>query len=374
MLNTYVNRGLTFNRGEGVYLYDEKNEKYLDLMSNYGVNILGHNHPQITKTLTDQLNKIVTLHCSFANDARAEASFQLVKRCGGDLTQVYWSNSGAEAVEAALKFAVVATGKKKFIAADHAYHGKTLGALSAIGTDKYKDPFKPLLWEFEFVEFGNVEALEKAITADTAAFIVEPIQGEGGISIPSSHYLSQVSELCRKHNVLLIIDEIQTGMGRTGHFLASHNADIQYDMVLLGKGLAGGVPVGATLVSDKVAQKIPRQLHTSTFGGNPMACAGTIATLELLDEKRLSHVQETGSYFMSELEKIKSSLVRDVRGAGLMIGLEVQTDKRNEILKLLQQNHILAIPAGESVVRFLPSYLITREHVNVVISVLQKVL
>ncbi|MDP4011560.1 MAG: aspartate aminotransferase family protein [Candidatus Roizmanbacteria bacterium] len=373
VVNTYVNRGLTLVKGEGVYLYDENGNKYLDLMSNYGVNILGHSHSLITKHLSDQLGKLTVLHGSFASDTRAEAAFQLVKRCGGELLQVYFSNSGAEAVEAALKFAVLATGKKKFISASHGYHGKTLGALSATYGDKYKKMFSPLLWDFEFVEHGNTESLEKAVTPDVAAFIVEPIQGEGGIYTPPSDYLQKVREVCDKHNILLILDEIQTGCGRTGTFLASQKSKIRYDIVCMGKGLAGGLPIGATLVSKEIAVKIPKQIHTSTFGGNPLACAGIIATLELLSEEMMAHVQEMGTYFISQLKTITSPLVSDVRGQGLMIGLEMK-DKRNEVLKALQIHTILAIPAGENVVRFLPPFIIQKKHIDEVITVLNTIL
>ena len=373
VVNTYVNRGLTVVRGEGVYLYDEKGSKYLDLMSNYGVNILGHSPSLITKHLSDQLGKLTVLHGSFASDTRAEAAFQLIKKCGGQLSQVYFSNSGAEAVEAALKFAVLATGKKKFISASHGYHGKTLGALSATYGDKYKKMFSPLLWDFEFIEHGNTESLEKAIGPEVAAFIVEPIQGEGGIYTPPADYLQKVREMCDKHNILLILDEIQTGCGRTGTFLASQKSKIHYDIVCMGKGLAGGLPVGATLVSKEIAIKIPKQIHTSTFGGNPLACAGIVATLELLSEVMMVHVQEMGTYFMNQLKTINSTLITEVRGQGLMIGLEMK-DKRSEMLKELQINHILTIPAGENVVRFLPPFIIQKKHIDEAITVLNTIL
>jgi len=372
VVNTYVNRGLNLVRGEGMYLYDEKENKYLDLMSNYGVNIFGHTNPKITKSLSDQLQKLTVLHGSFTNDMRAESACQLVKRCGGGLSQVYFSNSGAEAVEAALKFAVLATGKKKFIATVHSYHGKTLGALSATYGDKYKKMFAPLLWNFEFVDHGDISQLEKNITQDVAAFIVEPIQGEGGIYTPPADYLEKVREVCDKHNILLILDEIQTGCGRTGVFLASHRSKIDYDIVCLGKGLAGGIPVGATLVSKKIAAKIPKQIHTSTFGGNPLACAGIIATLEFLNEKTLRHVQEIGNYFINELKAIRSSQIVEVRGEGLMIGLAVKD--RNVLLKELQKNHILTIPAGDDVVRFLPPFIVEKKHIDEAVNVLKRVI
>lgn len=372
LVNTYVNRGITLTKGEGVYLYDENENEYLDCMSNYGVNILGHSHSAITKGLKSQLETLSVLHSSFANDVRVKAAQQLIKRVGREIASVYFSNSGAEAMEAALKFAAIATGKKHFISCKNSFHGKTLGALSATGEEKYRDPFKPLLWNFTHINYNDVKALEKNITRDTAAFIVEPIQGEGGIYIPRESYLKEVRKMCEEKRILLIIDEIQTGCGRTGHFLASHISDINYDIVCLGKGLAGGIPVGATLVSEKIASKITRGINTSTFGGNPLACAGLLETLKLLDEKMLEHVTEMGNYFLRELKKIKSNLIQDVRGNGLMIGIEVK-NKRNDILKALQQKYILAIPAGENVVRLLPPFIIEKRHIDLTVSVFKRI-
>ena len=373
LVASYPNRGITFVKGEAAYLITQSGEKYLDLGSNYGVNIFGYRHPTITNALHKQLDNLVNLHGSFGSDVRNRAAEKLINKCGGKLSRIFFSNSGAEAIEAALKFARAATGKTHFIAMKNAYHGKTLGALSATSGDKYKKMFAPLLWNFEFVEHGNIEPLEKAIDTDVAAFIVEPIQGEGGIYTPPADYLQKVRKICDKHNILLILDEIQTGCGRTGTFLASQKYGINYDIVCMGKGLAGGLPVGATLVSKEIAAKIPKQIHTSTFGGNPLAAAGIIATLELLNEEIMTHVKKTGAYFIGQLKTIDSPLISDVRGQGLMIGLEMK-DKRNEILKELQLKNILAIPAGENVVRFLPPFIIEKKQINEAIKVLKEVI
>ncbi|PIQ70243.1 aspartate aminotransferase family protein [Candidatus Shapirobacteria bacterium CG03_land_8_20_14_0_80_40_19] len=373
LVNTYPNRGLVLTRGKGVYLYDQNEEKYLDMMSNYGVNIFGYNHPYLLEKLSDQLKKLITLHCSFNNDTRAMSAEALVKRCAGGLTQVYFSNSGTEAIEAALKFAVLATGKKKFIACNNAYHGKTLGALSATSGEKYRAPFEPLFWNFKHIAYNNLLELEKAIDDQTAAFIVEPVQGEGGIILPDDNYLTNVRKICDRARILLILDEIQTGVGRTGYFLASEKEKISYDIVCLGKGLAGGIPIGASLVSQKVALKIPKLIHSSTLGGNPLACGGILAILELLDEKTLKKVGRLGDYFIQQLKTVKLPLVKEIRGKGLMIGVELD-DKRNEILRQLQINKILAIPAGENVVRFLPPYTIEKENIDLVIKKLKEIL
>jgi acetylornithine/succinyldiaminopimelate/putrescine aminotransferase len=232
-----------------------------------------------------------------------------VKRCGSGYSQVYWSNSGAEAIEAALKFAVLATSKKRFIVCEHGYHGKTLGALSATAGEKYKQPFAPLLWDFVTIPFNDTQALEQALDDQTAAFIVEPIQGEGGIFTPASDYLKRAKELCTAHGTLLVIDEIQTGVGRTGHFLASQGAEVSADILCLGKGLAGGIPVGATVVTEYVAKTITKHIHTSTFGGNPLACAGVIATLNLLTDVQLQDVQRLGTTFKQALTGLRSDLI-----------------------------------------------------------------
>ena len=373
VVNTYVNRGVSFVKAEGIYLIDENGKKYLDMMSNYGVNIFGHVNKEITDQITKQLKTLTTLHGSFNNDMRAEASELLIKRCGLSYKFVYWSNSGAEANEAALKFAVATTGKKKIIACENGYHGKTLGTLSVTAGEKYRKPFLPLLWNVVFIKHNNIQILEKVVDKNTAAFIVEPIQGEGGIYVPDKNYLTKVREICNKYGVLLIVDEIQTGMGRTGSLLSIQKAGIEADILTLGKGLAGGIPVGVTLVNQKIGNAIFKGLHTSTFGGNPLACAGVMATLNKIDSRLLKHVTEMGSYFIKKLKSIKSPSILDVRGQGLMIGVDVKKD-RNDLLKKLQGEKILAIPAGETVVRFLPPYIVEKKHIDETVNKFKKIL
>lgn len=363
LIPSYPCRGLTLVRGEGVYLYDEKGDRYLDMMSNYGVNILGHSHPEITKTAIRQVKKLANLHGSFTSDQRSLAARELVQRCGIPGGKVFWSNSGSEAIEAALKFAVLATGKKKFIAAKEGYHGKTLGALSATGGKKYRQPFEPLIWEFNHLPFNDFEAIKDAVDDQTAAVILEPIPGEAGIIIPYNKFLNKIRQLCDEKKVLLILDEIQTGTGRTGRFLAAQYFDIVPDIICLGKGLAAGFPVGATVVKRKVAVNISRLMHTNTFGGNPLTMAVVRSVLRLLDNKFLARIEELGRYFVNRLNKIKSQQIIDIRGRGLMIGVEVK-GKHTPILKALQQQKILAIPAAKNVVRFLPPYIIDKAHID----------
>lgn len=371
IINTYVNRGIALVKGQGAYLLDQSGQKYLDMMSNYGVNIFGYNQPEITKALKGQLGQLTTLHGSFNNNLRVRAAAKLIRHCQGKLRQVYFSNSGAEAVEAALKFARIASGKTKVIAMKDGYHGKTLGALSVTGTKKYRQSLENLLGGVELIEYGNLDALENSFDEQTAAVILEPIQGESGIIIPPNNYLKQVARLCRERKVLLIADEIQTGMGRTGKFLASQHPEIEPDIVCLGKGLAGGIPVGATLVSQSVGEKIPKGFQTSTFGGNPLACRGIVEILSLVDKNKMDQVTKLGEYFMDRLISINDQRVVEIRGQGLMIGVEVKGN-RNQVLKDMQGQRVLVGPAGDQVVRFLPPYIVTKKQINQAVSVFEQ--
>jgi len=370
---SYANRGLTLVRGEGAYLFDDNGNKYLDLMGNYGVNIFGYNNSQINTTIINQLKRLTNLHGSFTSDIRAEASEKLVKRCGEVYGKVYWSNSGSEAVEAALKFAALATGKKKFVYARNSFHGKTLGALSATGIEKYRKAYEPLLWQFVQVDYNEADQLKSAVDEKTAAVILEPIQGEAGIIVPEKGYLKKARAVCDEIGCLLILDEVQTGVGRTGWFLASHADNVEADIVCLGKGLAGGLSVGATIMTNELARKIPRSSHTSTLGGNPLVCAGVLATLKSLDEKTLQRIKKIGRYLINSLKGIKSDLVVEIRGEGLMIGIQVSKD-RDRILKALQSNGVLAIPAADNVVRFLPPYIVGKKEIDNAVSIFEKAL
>jgi len=361
LVDLYPNRGLVFVRGEGVYLETAEGHRYLDMMTNYGVNILGYGHPAVTAALMEQAQQLPTLHGSFGNNRRALASRALVERLPIAPGYLYWANSGAEAVEAALKFAVMATGKRQFIACTGSYHGKTLGALSATHAPKYRAPFEPLLWRFTHVKYGDIEALCAAINEDTAAFIVEPVQGESGVVAPPAGYLRQVSDACAARGVLLILDEIQTGCGRTGAFTAAEHEGVRPEIMCLGKGLAGGIPIGVTAVCERVAATVTRGSHTSTFGGNPLAAAGVGAVLASLDDAMLTRIAALGEFFRAQLREIRHELIADVRGRGLMVGLALK-GRRDDVLKRLQRERILAIPAGADVVRFLPAYVIERDE------------
>ncbi|MFI5168156.1 MAG: aspartate aminotransferase family protein [Thermoanaerobaculales bacterium] len=373
-VNLYAIRGLTLVRGEGVHLISDTGERYLDLATNYGVSILGYGHPGLENAIVDQWRALPTLHGSFANDVRAAASQELALRVNpAEPGLVYWSNSGAEAIEAALKFAAIATGKRRFVACRGAYHGKTLGALSATWGAKYREPFEPLLWEFAHVEYGDPTAIQAALDERTAACILEPIQGESGIVVPPSGYLRAVRDICSSRGILLILDEVQTGTGRTGRFLAAEHEGVSADVVCLGKGLAGGIPIGATVVTKAVADRITRGSHSSTFGGNPLALAGVRFVLATLDNAMLERIAHLGATFLAALRGISHPLVAGARGRGLMLGLVVR-EHRDDVLRGLQKRKVLAIPAGSEVVRFLPPYTIEPTHIDEALTTLTDVL
>lgn len=372
LVDTYVNRGLAFVRGEGAWVLDADGRRFLDLTSAYGTAVLGYGHPGLTEALTRQIETLHVLHCSFASDVRVEASRALIARAGAPLRRVFWCNSGAEAVEAALKLAVLATGKRRIVACEGGFHGKTLGALSLTHDPRYRSAFEPLLWEVVHVPFGDASALAAA-AAGAAAVVIEPIQGESGVRVPPEGYLRAAREACDATGALLVLDEVQTGIGRTGRFLACHGEGVGADLVCLGKGLAGGVPAGAALASEAVAACAFRGAHTSTFGGNPLAAAGVLAVLAALTEDFLAEIAAKGEAFMRRLRAIGGGRIVEVRGRGLMIAAELDGN-RDRVLRELQNEGVLALPAGASAVRFLPPYVIERRELERAADVLAAVL
>ncbi|MBD3203191.1 acetylornithine/succinylornithine family transaminase [Candidatus Woesearchaeota archaeon] len=372
---TYGRRGLTFVKGKGVYLYDSADKKYIDCFSNVGVNILGHNVKEINDAVYEQSKKLMNLHCSFYNDKRALFAQRLIKFCPKNLKKVFFCNSGTESVEAAIKFARLATGKKEILSAKMGYHGKTFGSLSLTRTNpKYRKSFTPLLSKIKHFVFNDSESLKQEISENTAAVILEPVQGEGGIRPADKGFLREVRNICTENNVLLIIDEVQTGMGRTGKMFAIEHFDVDPDIMCLAKGLAGGVPIGATVISEKVSEKLFKGCHTNTFGGNPLVCAAGLAVLDYIEKNNiLENAEKTGNYFIQRLKSIDSKWIREVRGMGLMIGVELK--RRNvRYLKALQENGVIAFPSGSLVIRFLPPLIITKQQVDEVVGIFEKVI
>ncbi|MFH1399019.1 MAG: aspartate aminotransferase family protein [Candidatus Woesearchaeota archaeon] len=371
MLDTYARRELEIVRGEGVLLYDREGREYLDCMSNYGVNILGHNCAEINLAVRRQMQLITNLHCSFYNETRALAAEKLVEITPKRLTRVWFCNSGTEAVEASIKFAWAATGRRGIVAAKMGYHGKTVGALSATTSNpKYREDFLPLLPGFSTVSYNDAESLKSGVNSETAAVILEPIQGESGIRPATKEFLKTARDVCDDHGVLLIFDEVQTAF-RTGRWTASEHYRVEPDIMCIAKGVAAGIPMGVTLTDEAVAEKIHKGAHTCTFGGNPLACAASLATIEYIEKHALlENSKEVGNYFMHGLQGVESNLIREVRGLGLMIGLDLK-QKSSEYLKRLQDSGVIALPAGSTVVRFLPPLIFSKENVDTVMAKLK---
>jgi LysW-gamma-L-lysine/LysW-L-ornithine aminotransferase len=369
----YAKRGLALVRGEGAYLYDSDGKQYLDLMSNYGVSILGHAHPAHTRAIQEQAATLISCHQSFANDVRSAFLQKLVSVTPAGLDSVFLSNSGTEAVEAALKFAWVSTGKTKLVATRRGYHGRTIGALSATAEKKYRDPFASALAQSAHVPFGDLEALDEAVDDDTAAILLEPIQGEGGVHVAPPGYLASAMEIARQRGAKLIFDEIQTGF-RTGKIFACQHDHVTPDILVLAKGLAGGVPIGATVITQEIAESLGGGVHGTTFGGNPLASAAGLATLQAIeDDNLMAHSAEVGDYLIQRLRDLDHPKIRDIRGRSMMIGIELK-GRVTPALRGLQENGILALPAGNLVLRFLPPLILSKEQADHTVETLASVL
>ncbi|MBT3187679.1 MAG: aspartate aminotransferase family protein [Anaerolineae bacterium] len=369
----YAKRDLTIVRGEGATLYDDQGNAYIDCVGGQGAANLGHAHPKVVAAISEQAQKIISVPEMFYNDTRAALLKKLTGLAPEDMDRAFLSNSGTEAVEAAFKFARFSTKRTEIIATMRGFHGRSMGALSATWNKKYRSPFQPLIPGIKHVPYNKLERLDAAIDENTAAVILEAVQGEGGVYPGDAEYLLGAQELCRERGALLIMDEIQTGFGRTGKMFAINHYDLSPDIMTVAKSMAGGVPMGATLLGERVAE-LSKGIHGSTFGGNPLAAAASLAALNaLVDEKLPERAAELGAYFLAELQKIESPLVRGVRGMGLMLGIEIKK-KVAPYLAALTERGILALPAGMTVIRFLPPLVIEKEQIDEVIVALKEIL
>ena len=369
---TYAKQPLVIVRGQGASLFDAGGVEYLDCASGHGVANLGHAHPKIAEALYQQANKLITLFETFPNDQRAMLMDKITKLLPG-LDRVFLCNSGTEAVEAAFKFARLSTGRKNIVAAMRAFHGRTYGSLSATYNKKYREGFEPLVPGFWHVPYNNIEALEQAVNEETAAVILEVVQGEGGVYVAKGEYLRAVRRLCDERGALLIVDEIQTGFGRTGRMFAIQHFGVIPDMLTCAKSLAGGVPMGAVLIGQSI-KKLTPGVHGSTFGGNPLACAAALAVLHVIQEENLARqAQVKGAYLLDKLRRIPSPHIREVRGMGLMVGIEMK-QKVSPYLKALQERQIIALNAGMTVIRLLPPLVISYQQMDHLVDVLSEVL
>jgi len=367
----YTKHPIALVRGEGASLWDQADLEYIDCMAGHGVANLGHAHPAVARAVAEQARRLITCHEAFYNDQRAEAMRRLAQLRPG-LDRVYLCNSGTEAVEAAFKFARLSTGRTGIVAAMRGFHGRTMGALSATWNRHYREPFEPLVPGFRHVPFNSVPALEEAVDGDTAAVVLEVVQGEGGVHVAVPGYLEAAQRICKAKGALLIIDEVQTGLGRTGKLLAVEHFDLTPDLLCLAKSIAGGVPMGAVLVGPAVSGFAPGT-HGSTFGGNPLACAAAVAALQAIIDERLSEqAAEKGAYLMERLRKTETPLIREIRGLGLMIGIELKR-KVAPYLDALLHRRVIALPAGLTVIRLLPPLVITYPQLDQVLQALQAV-
>ncbi len=368
----YTKQPIIFVRGRGASLWDIDGVEYLDCNSGHGVANLGHAHPKVAAALAEQATKLITLFESFYNDQRAA----LVQKMGTlvpGLERVFFCNSGTESIEAALKFARISTGRAGIVATMRAFHGRTLGSLSATYNKKYREGFEPLVPGFSHVPYNNIGALEKAITDETAAFLVEVVQGEGGVYPADKAYIQAARRICDAHEALLIVDEVQSGFGRTGKMFAVQHTGVTPDLLCCAKSLAGGVPIGAVLIGPRIKNLSPG-VHGSTFGGNPLSCAAAVAALDAIEEEDLpGQAAEKGAYFMEKLSELNLPRIREVRGLGLMVGIELK-QKVQPYLKELQARHILALNAGLTVIRLLPPLVITYEQIDHLVDTLREVL
>ncbi len=369
----YPKRPLTLVRGQGCTVWDEDGNAYLDATSGQGVALLGHSHPAVADAIAEQAQTLVTCPEIFYNDQRARLYQVLGSVLPGDINRFFLCNSGTEAVEGALKLARLLTRRDGIVATMRGFHGRTLGALSLTWNKKYREPFAAWQPEVTHISYEDLEAAREAITERTAAVVVEAVQGEGGVYPASAEYLQGLREICDERGALLIVDEIQTGFGRTGHWFAFEYAGIVPDVVTLGKGIAGGVPMGAVAWRGTLGQ-MPRSGHGSTFGGNPLASAAAIAAISAMREADLpAHSAELGTWFVSELEALNLPQVREIRGRGLMIGIELR-GRVTPTLMALQERGILALPAGLNVLRLLPPLIISRDELQRILDALQEVL
>ena len=376
MANVFGKRPLVITRGRGALVWDTQCKEYVDCTSSYGVALLGHSHPKVVDAICKQAETLISCHASFYNNKRTEFLQKLMSITPKGLNKAFLSNSGAESVECAIKLARKFTGKPEIIAVMGGYHGKTMGALSATWDKKYRRPFQPLVPEFKHVPPDNVEKLAEAITDKTAAVLLEPIRGEGGIRVPPDNFLPGVRELCDRKNVLLILDEVQTSFGRTGKMFGCDHWCVTPDVMCLAKPLAGGLPIGITVAKEDIMSSFKIGEHSTTFSGSPLVCAAGCAAIDVLVKDRLvERAEKIGRYFKAKLEELpaKHSIVKEVRGLGLMLGMEFRYDVRNIIRKTMEKG-VLILDAGRTVVRFLPPLVIDKDQIDKAVAVLDEVI
>ncbi|HMD78562.1 MAG TPA: aspartate aminotransferase family protein [Nitrososphaerales archaeon] len=376
MVHAFQKFPLTIVRGKGSMVWDDAGREYLDFMTGYGVALVGHSNDAVVRAINEQAAKLITCHGTFYNDARSAFLEKLARVAPKGLGKALLTNSGTETMEAAIKLARRSTGRKKMVSMKGGFHGKTYGSLSATWSPKYRDPFAPLLDGFEFAEYGNPDSLSHLVSKETAAVIAEPIQGESGIIVPPADYFAKVREICDREGALLILDEIQSGLGRTGKMWASEHWGVVPDIMTVAKGLAGGVPIGAALTTTEIAGSLKGGEHTSTFAGNPLSCAAGSATLDFIVENNLpARAESLGNTMKAGLAEIarKHKLVKEVRGLGLMLALQSRVDIHSQLLSAQSKGVIFAY-AGRDTFRFLPALVVQPDEIARALDVLDGVI
>ena len=381
ILHTYNRFPVVFEKGQGCCLYDSEGKEYLDFAAGIAVNSLGYHYPGYDEALKDQIDKLMHISNLYYNEPIIEAGAKLVK--ASKMSKAFFTNSGTEAIEGALKaakkYAYVRDGHAdhEIIAMNHSFHGRSIGALSVTGTAHYREPFEPLMGGVKFADFNDLESVKAQITDKTCAIITEVVQGEGGIYPAKKEFLEGLRQICDEKDIMLIFDEIQCGMGRTGSMFTWQSYGIRPDIMSMAKAIGSGIPVGAFAMTEEIAKySLEPGDHGTTYGGNPLACTAVSKTIEIFEKKNLvAHVQELGAYLTEKLEELKSECdcVKAVKGKGLMQGIQV-TKPLSEITKEALKEGLLIIGAGNDVIRFVPPLIIEKEHVDEMIRILKKVL
>lgn len=370
---TYGKRGIAIVRGLGATLWDADGTQYIDCVGGQGAANLGHAHPAVVAAIQHQATQLISCPEIFHNDQRAAYLDELGAALPAGMGRLFLCNSGTEAVESALKFARLHTGRTQIVAAMRAFHGRTMGALSATYEPKYREPFEPLIPGVTHVPYDKIAALAAAVSDQTAAVILEPVQGEGGVRPASPGYLAAAAEICRQHGALLLVDEVQTGFGRTGSLFAVSQDGVTPDVLIMAKSMAGGVPMGAIAIHESLGGFTPAS-HGSTFGGNPLACAAGRAALKaLIDDDLPAHAARKGQYIMEYLNERQLSKVREVRGRGLLIGIELKERVQPTLVALMERG-VLALPAGPNVLRLLPPLVISDAEIDQALAIICEVL
>ena len=376
LLNVYQRFPITVERGDGATIWDADGKKYIDCMGGYGVGIIGYSNKKVIAAIEEQLKKIMVCHMSVYNNCRLRFLRKLTDIAPPDVTKIFFSNSGAESVEAALKFARKYSQKPGIISMYGGYHGKTFGAQSVTHNSKYRKSFVPLLNDIKFIPYGNVGSLIDAIDDKTGTVILEPIQGETGVILPPDGFLNSVRKVCDEKNIVLIFDEIQTGLGRTGKMWAGEHWETVPDIMCIAKGIAAGIPMGVTFLKPKVAEAMRVGEHSSTFAGNPIACAAGNAVLDVISEDNLvKRAAEIGNHFKCGLLELKERhpIIREIRGLGMMLAMEMRFDVRDILLDGIK-NGLLMLYSGRNIIRLLPPLIMDKDMVDQALSVMDSLL